>query len=53
MVTIRDIAELSGVSTATVSRILNKKGGASDATVSKVNAIVKKLGYQPNFVART
>lgn len=53
MVTIRDIAEQSGVSTATVSRILNKKGGASDATIRKVNAIVEKLGYEPNFVART
>ncbi|OZG50293.1 LacI family DNA-binding transcriptional regulator [Bombiscardovia coagulans] len=53
MTTIRQIAEMSGVSIATVSRIINGKGGASDATIKKVQKVVNDLGYEPNFVAKT
>lgn len=53
MATIKDIAKMSGVSTATVSRIINQRGGASKKTIKKVNAIIDELGYEPNFVAKT
>nr|WP_263327920.1 LacI family DNA-binding transcriptional regulator [Neobacillus sp. Marseille-Q6967] len=53
MATIRDVAAKAGVSTATVSRIINNKGQATPETVARVNAIIKELGYKPNVVARS
>lgn len=52
-ITIKDIAEKSGVSTATVSRILNNSGYASAENKEKVLAMAKKLKYQPNRIARS
>ena len=45
MTTIRDVAELAGVSIATISRVLNNKGKVSAETAERVRAIVKELGY--------
>lgn len=42
---IKDIAKLSGVSTATVSRVINNKGKYSEATREKVLKVIKKTGY--------
>ncbi|WP_066249772.1 LacI family DNA-binding transcriptional regulator [Neobacillus drentensis] len=53
MTTIRDVAAKAGVSTATVSRIINNKGQATPETVARVHAIIKELGYKPNVVARS
>lgn len=36
MTTLRDIAKMAGVSTATVSRIINGKGEASEETIKKL-----------------
>lgn len=52
-VTIKDIARESGISTATVSRVLNNSGYASDEVKEKVLAAAKKLNYQPNAIARS
>jgi LacI family transcriptional regulator len=41
--TIRDIAEAAGVSPATVSLVLNGKGGISEETREKVLAAVNRL----------
>ncbi len=47
------IAKLAGVSTATVSKILNGKDQAiSEATRKKVLEIVKREGYVPNAIAK-
>lgn len=52
--TLKDIAKAAGVSTATVSRVLNNKLTVSvtDATRQRVLQSAKELGYKPNFVAR-
>jgi len=50
--TIKDIAKLAGVSTATVSRVLaNKSAFFSEATATKVHAAATELGYQKNTAA--
>lgn len=48
----RDISELSGVSIATVSRIINKNGRYSKETEERVNAIIKEYNYVPNMIAK-
>ena len=44
--TIRDIAKYSGVSIATVSRVLNNNGKVSDAARHSVEAAIAKFNYQ-------
>lgn len=53
MSTIKDVAKKAGVSTATVSRVLNGKGEASPETIQKINRIAKELDYKPNTLARS
>ena len=53
MVTIRDVAKESGVSIATVSRVLNQTGYVHEDTRKKVMAAVDMLKYSPNEVARS
>jgi len=50
--TIRDVANAVGVSTATVSNVLNKTGKVGRQTQDAVNAAIKQLGYVPNAHAR-
>jgi DNA-binding LacI/PurR family transcriptional regulator len=54
-VTLRDVAERSGVSITTVSRILNgRETGVPirDETRQRVLAVAAGLGYKPNLLAR-
>lgn len=51
MSNIRKVAELAGVSVATVSRALKKPGVVSNETREKVLAAVKQAGYKPNLMA--
>lgn len=53
MATIKDIAKMAGVSTATVSRIINGKGEAKQETIDRVMTLVKEVGYQPNRLAKS
>ena len=46
-----EIAKRARVSVATVSRVMNKKGGYGKATGEKVEAIIKESGYQKNEMA--
>lgn len=48
----KDIAREAGVSTATVGRVLHKKGYVSPEAKKQVEAAVQKLGYVPNTLAR-
>src|SRR5712664_667062 len=50
--TIRDVAKAAGVSTATVSNVLNKTGKVGRRTHSLVLSAVKRLGYFPDVHAR-
>lgn len=50
--TIDDIAELSGVSYQTVSRVLNGMRHVSPATREKVQAVMQQVGFRPNMTAR-
>lgn len=52
-VTREDVAREAGVSNATVSYVLNGTRHFSDATVQRVHAAVKKLGYKPDMIARS
>lgn len=52
-VSIKDIAKLSNVSTATVSRVLNDNGRFSEETRKNVLDVVKEYGYSTNSVAKT
>lgn len=51
--TIKDVAREAGVSSMTVSRVLNKVGSVRDETRERVMAAVKALDYKPNFSARS
>ena len=51
-ITIADVAKAAGVSTATVSRVLNKTGKVADSTSTKVFTAVAALEYVPHSGAR-
>jgi DNA-binding LacI/PurR family transcriptional regulator len=51
-VTIRDVAKAAGVSTATVSNVLNKTGKVGAGTHRLVISTVRRLGYVPDVHAR-
>lgn len=50
---IKEIADLAGVSVATISRVMNKKGGYSAQTERKVKEVIKKYEYMPNLTAKS
>ncbi|MEV4847750.1 LacI family DNA-binding transcriptional regulator [Micromonospora matsumotoense] len=50
--TLRDVAELAGVSPRTVSNVVNGYARVTDATRSKVEHAIAVLGYRPNVLAR-
>lgn len=52
-VTLRDVAELAGVSFKTVSNVVNDYQHVSETTRARVQSAIEQLGYQPNRSART
>ena len=51
---IKDIAERAGVSTATVSNVINgNHHKVSKATIDRVQKIIAELGYNPSATARS
>lgn len=52
-VTLQDVAKQAGVSTKTVSRVVNNQGEISQATRQRVQAAIEQLGYRPNILARS
>ena len=51
-VTIKDIACLSGVSVATVSRVINGNGRYSKETEERVLSIITEYNYTPNMLGK-
>jgi len=53
VVTMDDVASRAGVSTSTVSHVLNGTRKVSPATVQAVQRAIQELGYIPNTLARS
>jgi LacI family transcriptional regulator len=53
MSTIADVAKLAGVSTGTVSRVMNGATNVNPDTRLRVEQAIADLAYQPNFQARS
>ncbi|HEY2419857.1 MAG TPA: LacI family DNA-binding transcriptional regulator [Neobacillus sp.] len=51
--TIKDIAHMAGVSQGTVSKVINNYEGISEGTKKQVMDVITRMGYEPNFSART
>jgi LacI family transcriptional regulator len=51
-VTLKDIARRAGVTSATVSMVINNKPNISEVTRRKVLKIAQELNYYPNIIAR-
>ena len=49
---LKDVAKLSGVSTATVARVLHNNGYVATATRERVESVLAETGYQMNVVAQ-
>lgn len=51
-ISIKHLAQMAGLSTATISRVLNNTGRFSEATRERVMTLVRKTGYSPNIAAK-
>lgn len=52
-VTIRQVAQKAGVSTQTVSRVLNDRPDVAVETRERVQQVIEQLGYKPSAIARS
>ena len=53
MATLKDVAQLAGVTVTTVSRMLNGRGNVSGKTRERIHQAMDALGYSPNEMARS
>jgi LacI family transcriptional regulator len=51
--TMKEVANIAGVSTQTVSRVVNGKPDVSPKTRQRIQEIIEELGYQPSALARS
>ncbi|MBN2146170.1 MAG: LacI family DNA-binding transcriptional regulator [Anaerolineales bacterium] len=51
--TIKEVASAAGVSTQTVSRVINERPDVSPETRKRVQDVIESLGYQPSALARS
>lgn len=52
-ITIREVAKEAGVSLGTASRAMNRSGRVSEKAIIAVNKAARKLGYEPDVIARS
>lgn len=50
--TISDVAARAGVSTATVSKVINARHGVAESTALRVRRAIEGMGYEPSLAAR-
>lgn len=50
--TIKDIAELAGVSKGTIDRVIHNRGNVAKEVEVKVKKLLEDINYQPNLIAR-
>lgn len=50
--TIKEIAKICNVSTATVSNVINGKNKSSNETTKKIMDVIRESGYQPSYLAK-
>ncbi len=53
MLTMKDIAQLAGVSRGTVDRVLNNRGAVSPETAERIRSIMRAVNYTPNLAGKT
>ncbi|XVL28739.1 LacI family DNA-binding transcriptional regulator [Staphylococcus equorum] len=53
LATIKEVAQLTGCSVATVSRAINNNGYVKAQTRAQIESAISELNYQPNEAART
>jgi LacI family transcriptional regulator len=53
VVTIKDVARAAGVSSMTVSRVLNDRPDVSPETRKRIQEVISELGYAPSEIARS
>lgn len=51
-VSIKELAKMANLSTATISRVLNNNGRFSDETRERVLSLIRETGYVPNVAAK-
>jgi LacI family transcriptional regulator len=51
--TIKEVASAAGVSTQTVSRVINERPDVSPETRKRVQDVIESLGYRPSALARS
>ena len=50
--TLKDIADMAGVSAGTVDRALHNRGRVNPEVAERIRKIAKELGYRPNAIAK-
>lgn len=53
MATMKEIAQMAGVSRGTVDRVLNNRGGVNAQTEAKVREVIRAMDYKPNLAGIT
>ena len=53
LLTMKDIAQLAGVSRGTVDRVLNNRGAVSPETAERIRSIMRAVNYTPNLAGKT
>jgi DNA-binding LacI/PurR family transcriptional regulator len=51
--TIKQVAKVAGVSTQTVSRVINDRPDVAPETRERIQMAIDELGYQPSALARS
>src|SRR5512147_2772794 len=51
--TIKEVAKIAGVSTQTVSRVINERPDVAPETRERIQTAINELGYQPSALARS